>query len=222
MRMHDAEKPDTKQALLLAAGEMFAEYGFEGAKTRAIANKAGANIAAISYHFGGKEELYLETLRFVFTEDKTTWGSTLEWALRLTREGASIREALRIAVLKRLESQFGGERPVWRMKLMCRALLEPSSALEELSHDNFAPDYEKVMAVALQWNPALSAEAAALWANSLYGQEMVYSLAQKVLLEFEGWDEYPASYLSQVADHVARMMATALFPQQLEAGSSNE
>lgn len=44
--------------LLRAAAHVFASNGFDGAATRAIANRAGVNIALIAYHFGGKEGLY--------------------------------------------------------------------------------------------------------------------------------------------------------------------
>lgn len=39
--------------------KQFAEYGFEGTSTRAIANAAGAAMSSITYQFGGKEGLYL-------------------------------------------------------------------------------------------------------------------------------------------------------------------
>src|SRR5882757_1332652 len=49
---------DTRQRLIDAALEIFAAHGFEGASTRMLADRAGANLAAIPYHFGSKEGLY--------------------------------------------------------------------------------------------------------------------------------------------------------------------
>lgn len=48
----------TREALLNAAAELFAEHGFEGATVEKISRKAGANRALISYHFQGKRKLY--------------------------------------------------------------------------------------------------------------------------------------------------------------------
>jgi AcrR family transcriptional regulator len=53
----------TRAQLLEAAGQVFAEKGFDGATGKEICEKAGANAAAVVYHFGGMEELYAEVLR---------------------------------------------------------------------------------------------------------------------------------------------------------------
>lgn len=46
-----------EQVLLDAALELFSEHGFDGTSVRMIAEKAGMNIAMISYYFGSKENL---------------------------------------------------------------------------------------------------------------------------------------------------------------------
>src|SRR5215469_6657869 len=49
---------DTARRILLAAIEVFAEEGYEGASTRSLAGRAGVNAPAIQYYFGSKEGLY--------------------------------------------------------------------------------------------------------------------------------------------------------------------
>lgn len=53
---------DTRTALMTAARALFAEQGYDGASVRAITSRAGANLGAVTYHFGSKEGLYLEVL----------------------------------------------------------------------------------------------------------------------------------------------------------------
>ena len=48
---------DTREALLDAAESLFAEHGVQAASLRAITQQAGANLAAVHYHFGSKEGL---------------------------------------------------------------------------------------------------------------------------------------------------------------------
>jgi AcrR family transcriptional regulator len=52
----------TKQRLLDAAEQLFAERGFEGTSLRAVTQAAGASVSAANYHFGSKESLLRATL----------------------------------------------------------------------------------------------------------------------------------------------------------------
>ena len=54
----------TKKTLIDAAGELFAAHGIDAVSTRTIAERAGENIGSIHYHFGGKEGLLLEAVRY--------------------------------------------------------------------------------------------------------------------------------------------------------------
>lgn len=58
----DRSADDTRDRLLRAAAMAFAEHGYDGASTRDICAAAGANLAAIHYHFGDKQALYRAVL----------------------------------------------------------------------------------------------------------------------------------------------------------------
>ena len=53
----------TRERLLQAAPRLFADNGYRGASVRDICNLAGTNPGAVSYHFGGKRQLYRAVLR---------------------------------------------------------------------------------------------------------------------------------------------------------------
>ncbi len=55
--------PDTREAILLAAREVFADKGFDGASVRAIAAAAGCDPALVHHYFGSKEKLFLTTVQ---------------------------------------------------------------------------------------------------------------------------------------------------------------
>ncbi|MBA9083610.1 AcrR family transcriptional regulator [Fontibacillus solani] len=49
---------DVKTRILLSAKRLFAKQGYEGTSVRQICEEANANIALVSYHFGGKEKVF--------------------------------------------------------------------------------------------------------------------------------------------------------------------
>jgi len=57
---------ETRGRLLDAAASVFAAKGFRDAKTAEICRLAGANVAAVNYYFGGKENLYKEAWGHAF------------------------------------------------------------------------------------------------------------------------------------------------------------
>ena len=65
--LHDPSGDDTCEALLAAGRELFAQRGYDRASIRAITGRAGANLGAVTYHFGSKENLYHEVLRRAVT-----------------------------------------------------------------------------------------------------------------------------------------------------------
>ena len=53
----------TKDRILGAAEELFAQHGFGGTSLRQVTSRADVNIAAVNYHFGSKENLVNEVFR---------------------------------------------------------------------------------------------------------------------------------------------------------------
>jgi len=91
----------TRQALLDHATDVFAESGFDGASVREITRRATINLAAINYHFGGKEALYREVLRLAV--DALSDASLLDEVTidRVTRE-----EAVRLFIRQQVMAHF--------------------------------------------------------------------------------------------------------------------
>jgi AcrR family transcriptional regulator len=57
-----------RERILAAALEVFAERGFDGARTRDIAERAGANLGLLTYYFSGKEQLWQAAVSRAFEE----------------------------------------------------------------------------------------------------------------------------------------------------------
>lgn len=64
--MEKNDKNDsTYEKLILAGLKLFSEYGYDATSTRMIAQEAGVNLSAISFHFSGKERLLNACLEFI-------------------------------------------------------------------------------------------------------------------------------------------------------------
>ena len=83
-RTNQSAQTDTRTRLLRTSLAIFAHRDFEAVSVREIVEQAGANIAAISYHFGGKQGLYLATAEFLADALHGELGPTLAQ----TRAGA--------------------------------------------------------------------------------------------------------------------------------------
>jgi len=85
-----ATQSDTRTRLLRTSLATFAHRDFEAVSIREIVEQAGANIAAISYHFGGKQGLYLATAEFLAASLQAEIAPTLAQ----TRSGAEQADPL--------------------------------------------------------------------------------------------------------------------------------
>src|SRR5258706_5037073 len=118
---------ETRQHLLEAAAEVFARAGFRAATVREICQKAGANIAAIHYHFGDKEALYAEVLRHALQRAREKYPPDLGLGPK-----ASPTERLHAFVHSFLLRIFDESPHAWHGKLMAREMVDPTGALDHL------------------------------------------------------------------------------------------
>jgi AcrR family transcriptional regulator len=65
----DDQSIDSLERILQAATLLFAEHGYHGVSTRAIADAVGLNVATVNYHAGSKEELYRKVFHRLFLQE---------------------------------------------------------------------------------------------------------------------------------------------------------
>jgi AcrR family transcriptional regulator len=120
------------QRLLEIAIAEFAAKGLEGASTRGIAAAAGTAMSSITYHFGGKEGLYLAAADYIASQigghlapaiqhDGIPPGTTPDTARALIHEMLS----------HWLEMMAGAKNPAFSLFIM-REQMEPTEAFERI------------------------------------------------------------------------------------------
>src|SRR5262249_19294824 len=128
----EASEENTREKILSAAGEVFAEQGFEGATVRTITERAGVNLAAVNYHFRDKAELYTRVVLDACSA-RTAYREAMAEA------PDSPEERLRSLIYHFLEYLLDPARPDWKRRLMAREMTNPTTALDELVNKNIRP-----------------------------------------------------------------------------------
>jgi AcrR family transcriptional regulator len=132
---HIAKKnDDTKARLIEAAGEVFADHGFRSATVREICRRADINVAAVNYHFGDKEGLYVAVLDHSLRSARSKYPP--DYGLR---GEATPEEKLRAFIHSLLLRILGEGVPAWHGKLMAREIADPTGALDRLVKSSIRP-----------------------------------------------------------------------------------
>lgn len=114
----------TAARLLAAATELFAERGFANVTVRDICERAQANVAAINYHFRGKDGLYQAVLQSAIRIMQETTDLA-----RKAGEGQTAEEQLRTYV-RTFITRVVATRGNWIHQLMTREMSDPTPALD--------------------------------------------------------------------------------------------
>lgn len=119
-----ARRPDgnlTRLHILDVAGQLFAELGYANTTSKAICTRAGTNMAAVNYHFGGKDGLYeavlVEGHRQVVSLDELAGLAALP---------ADPRTKLNMVLSHLVEMSIRPAAP-WGFRVVLREVLSPSA-----------------------------------------------------------------------------------------------
>jgi TetR/AcrR family transcriptional regulator, regulator of cefoperazone and chloramphenicol sensitivity len=188
----------TRTKLLDAAGDVFAEVGYYDATVRQICARAGANVAAVNYHFRDKLGLYTEVLRRAV-------GAVQNEAIRKALDDdAAPEEVLRHAIRAMFQKMCGADRPDLRFGLMAHELAHPTPALSRVIDEAIRPIYSRLREIigTILRLPSDN-ETTRLCTISVVGQIVHYAHARPVLTLL--WPELkmtPAQ-VEQIANHIA-------------------
>jgi TetR/AcrR family transcriptional regulator, regulator of cefoperazone and chloramphenicol sensitivity len=194
MPKHRASDEVTRTRLLEAAGPVFAAQGFHKAKIRDICARAGANVAAVNYHFRDKLGLYTEVFRYsvsvaVIDPDMIA--------------NAPPEVKLRGFVRMILDSVFKATRPAWYMKLVLQEMSNPTPAIDELVRQFIRPRYRLLCELIGQMiGQPPKARITQLCAHSVVGQARHYLIATVVIEKV--WPEFrfTPEELEELTDHI--------------------
>jgi AcrR family transcriptional regulator len=118
---NEDDRQGTRQILLEAAGQVFAEKGFERSTAREICERAGTNTAAVNYYFGGIEALYAAVV-----EEARNRVFSVQAIGQAIDGKTSPKAKLEAAVGVLVETLLGPVASSWELRLLARDMVTPS------------------------------------------------------------------------------------------------
>jgi AcrR family transcriptional regulator len=214
--METNKTDDPRQRLLAAAGEVFAEKGFEGATVREICQLAEVNIAAVNYYFRDKESLYIEAVKECCRSQNEKFPLP-EWPMVLAAP-----EKLRIFIRTLVSRMLDPQLPPWHRRLFLREMAQPSRACAELVQNQIRPSATMLGQILEELLPEAPERQRYLIAFSIVGQCLFHRIAQPIVSLLVGEEEYRSYDPQLLADHIAHFSLAALGlnpPALVDAGA---
>lgn len=197
----------TKEQLIISAGELFAKHGFSAVSTRMIADQAEVQLSAIHYHFGSKDQLYIESCLYAHSQGKNiTFELIIEENPKLLETPEGLAEIVRTTVFRNFHDHFRPDRPDWETTLLLREIATPSPAMAVLVEKIFRPNAESAAAFYKLARPAATEQEAAAWSDLLYGEILLYCTAGKTIEMIRGENSLNSDFFHVAARKLARAM----------------
>jgi AcrR family transcriptional regulator len=193
--------------LLEAAGEEFADKGFELARVRAICERAGANLAAVNYYFGHKEQLYLEVLREAHRCGMDPAEEPDPEALRHLAPAERLRLFIHHFLGRVLAVNHPGD---WQHRLMIREMLAPTPFSEVLVREAIRPRFERIKDLMRTICPRADDRRLNALVFSVIGQCLHYKMARRITERLIGEQGYRELDLDYLTDHITSFCLAAL------------
>ena len=195
----------TREAILAAAADEFADKGYELASAREICRRAKVNSSLMNRYFGSKEALYRIVAKRLFGD--------LGAPLAHLADGATDEKSWRAAVREWIDDMLFMTLPTEKAQKLCAGLFRHEVTSPTKFHNEFKesfgrPVYEglkKLLAMKVKDNALLD-----LWASSIWAQVSVYALADRKWHDSfrpEGLDN--RAWAEKVRDHICEQVFLA-------------
>ena len=211
----DDKRPGTRQKLIEAGIRLFGLHGFEATGTRSLAAAAGVNLAAIPYHFGGKEGLYQAVLRHVVEARMAVLGPSFRNILALCVDPATPRPTL-LAAMRDMIRALAADTLVESeardaSQIMVQEQIAPTPAFGILYEGFFNPALETWTALAARLTGRAPGHPdTRIAAIALLGQIVIFRVGAATILRHLGEAAFAPDRVRRIADMIADQIEACL------------
>ncbi len=195
----------TKDRILGAAEQLFAQRGFDGASLRQLTTAAGVNLAAVNYHFGSKEKLVEEVFR---RRLDALNARRMEALARLGDEHPpTLEEVLDAYIRPALELSHDNHGSLF-MRVLARAFAEHDDTLRQFLSENYGHVLRQFTAEFARLLPQLSKQEL-YWRIDLVTGALTHAMSGFGIIQRKS-DVSEQSHREQTVQHLIRFAAAGL------------
>ena len=197
--MEDFADAGTKARLLRAGRAVFAGRGPQKATVREICALAGANTAAVNYHFGSKERLFVAVLQG-YIEHENRLHPRDEGVTPASPPELRLRAYVRSFLLQTL----GDGDPVNESlgRLLTQEFIEPSQYFGEIFERHCRPLHDLLLDIVRQLVPGADEIMVSRAASSIIGQCVLFDFAKEAITRMTPELELKASNIESLTDFI--------------------
>lgn len=200
----------TRAAIMEAAGKVFAEVGYSKATVRDICREAGANIAAINYHFGDKKGLYLAVLKHYQEIAFKAYPPDLG-----IKETQKPEEKLQVYIRSFLTRIMDDGRPAWFGRLLAREFTEPTWAFDILVEETIRPSFQLLTEIVAEIMGRSSKERIVrLCSMSIVGQCLYFRHSHPVITRLYPGESFGSKQINELTNHISLFSLHGLIAEE--------
>lgn len=184
------------------AEELFLSHGFEGVSIRQITDAAGANVAAINYHFNGKTNLYREVLK------QRLDGITLDKLALLKKldeqqPAPTLEQILHSYIYSFFDAHFSSPDSDRLLQIIYREMAPDAIASDLVAERLVIPINQSFQKIIKKTCPELSEEHISSCISSITGQVLHFIRAREVLRGIRT-PEQNQTYIEDTVQHITQ------------------
>jgi len=195
--------------LLEVAADSFAEKGFDGTSVRIITSKAKCNVAAVNYHFGSKEKLYIEVFRHYMGKMIDVRIAAINKVMSQKNPEPTLEDLIRAFANAFIEPLIDKSHGPLFMKLMLCEMTNPHLPKKMFTKELAGPTLQSLGKGVAKLCPGLEQKKIVLSIISLISQ-LVHAVHINELIDVDSSAGIPAPNMTEMIDHIVEFSAAGI------------
>ena len=198
----------SKERILQEAEALFAERGFYAVTIREITQAARCNLAAVNYHFGNKQNLYMEVFRCLWKPRAKRILARFESVL--AQRELTLQDIVHAVAEAFIKGPLSDEERLRHFQLMVREMARPTEAFEMVVGDVIGP-FQRKLAELIR--PFMAREmgqvALLLYIQSIISMVIHFNFARNSVMRITG-RQYDDRFKDELVKHVVQFSLSGL------------